>query len=356
MHLGDFIIQNLRCIGHASVVLHKNINLIVGENGSGKTSLLEGIHLLANGKTFNPVKRRDLIKDGAANMAVAGVFEAPTKLEMKVKLEKTLSETKYFFRGLPVNRTSDLVQRFPVLVGNSRAADLLTESPRARRNLIDKTVFHVKPSFLSLWKDLRKALGHRNSLLRSGCSTRQIGYWDQIINIRSHEIDASRREVVGSLNHYLADSILKEELGLVSIDYYCGWDSSASLLHHLTTNRVSESRIGYTLYGAHRADLRIKVAEKLGSKRLSKGQLKVIAFETIAALHKYICENGPEQPILLLDDLSAELDLEKRKNLIEKILMLSGQKILTSIQSDMLEFMNRGDSKMFHVERGKIKS
>ena len=354
MHLGDFIIQNLRCIGYSSVSLHKNINLIVGENGSGKTSFLEGIHLLASGKTFRPTRRHDLIKDGTVSMAVAGVFETAAKLDLKVRLEKSLSETKYFFRGNPVNKTSEISLKFPVLVGNSRAADLLTDSPKARRDLIDRAVFHVKPSFLNLWKDLRKALAQRNILLRSKRFNRQLSYWDQVVEARSQDIDACRRDVVNSLNCSLADSILREELGIVSVDYYSGWDLSLPLMEHLTSNRESESRIGYTLYGAHRADLHIKAAERRGAKRLSKGQLKVIAFEAIVALHEYISKNGSVQPILLADDISAELDIQKRKSLIDKILRLGGQKVLSSIHSDMSELVDRGGSKVFHVEQGTI--
>ena len=82
-----------------------------------------------------------------------------------------------------------------------------------------------------------------------------------------------------------------EDLGGVWFDYRRGWGDGLSLSEHLKSNRESEFRIGYTLYGAHRADLRMRVA-KVWGKRLSKGQLKVAAFELIIALHEYISENG----------------------------------------------------------------
>ena len=354
MHLCDFNISNLRCISQTSVELDKGINLIIGENGSGKTSFLEGIYLLATGKSFSAVKRRDLIRDGTCRMGVAGVFVSSFGLESKIKLEKSYSETNYTLQGQSVRKTSDVAAKIPILVGNSRAADLLTDSPKARRDLLDRTAFHVKPSFLSIWQELRRALAQRNNVLKSGYSSNQLCYWDKLVSEKSNEMDAYRKEIVDKVNYFLTKSTLKEELGDVSFDYYSGWDTNYPLLQHLTSNRESESRIGYTLYGAHRADLRIRVAGKSGAKRLSKGQLKSVAFESIIALHEYISENGPAKPIFLVDDLSAELDNVKQRRLIGKILRLSGQKVLSSIQPDIMEFLDNEGHKVFHVKQGKI--
>ena len=99
-------------------------------------------------------------------------------------------------------------------------------------------------------------------------------------------------------------------------------------MEQLESNRESESRIGYTLNGAHRADLRVKVSGKLGAKRLSKGQLKVIAFESLA-IHDYISCNGSVAPIFLIDDLGSELDPLKLGGLAEKITKTKGQKIIS---------------------------
>ena len=98
----------------------------------------------------------------------------------------------------------------------------------------------------------------------------------------------------------------------------------------------------------------MRVAGKSGAKRLSKGQLKVAAFELIIALHEYISENGSTDPIPLIDDLSAELDSGRRRYLIDKIFRLSGQKIMSSIQPDMAELFDGKGHKMFHVEQGNI--
>lgn len=354
MHLCDFNIINLRCISHASVELHKNINLIIGKNGSGKTSFLEGIYLLATGKSFSTAKRLDLIRDGSHSLGLAGLFVSDCGLESKIKLEKSSSETSYTFQGQSVKKTSEVAAKIPVLVGNSRAADLLTNSPKARRDLLDRTAFHVEPNFLVVWQELRKALAHRNNILKSGCSSDQLNYWDKMVSEKSHEMDLSRKQIVDKLNNYLSSSSLSEDLGGVWFDYHRGWGDGLVLSEHLKSSRESEFRIGYTLYGAHRADLRMRVAGKSGAKRLSKGQLKVAAFELIIALHEYISENGSTDPILLIDDLSAELDSGKKRYLIDKILRLSGQKIMSSIQPDMAELFDGKGHKMFHVEQGNI--
>ena len=354
MHLCDFNIINFRCISHASVELHKNINLIVGENGSGKTSFLEGVHLLATGKNFNAAKRLDLIRDGSGSLGLAGLFVGDSGLESKIKLEKSSSKSIYTFQGQAVKKTSEVAAKIPILVGNSRAADLLTNSPKARRDLLDRTAFHVEPGFLVVWHELRKALAHRNNILKSSRSSSQLTYWDKMVSEKSYEVDLCRKEIVNKLNNYLSNSGLSKDLGGVWFDYHRGWNDDLSLSEHLKSNRESEFRIGYTLHGAHRADLRMRVAGKSGAKRLSKGQLKVAAFESIIALHEYISEKGAADPILLIDDLSAELDSVKISYLIDKILRLSGQKILSSIQPDMVELFDGMGHKVFHVEQGNI--
>ena len=127
-------------------------------------------------------------------------------------------------------------------------------------------------------------------------------------------------------------------------------------MEQLESNRESESRIGYTLNGAHRADLRVKVSGKLGAKRLSKGQLKVIAFESLLAIHDYISCNGSVAPIFLIDDLGGSgIRPLKTRRFSRRLRKTKGQKIISSIQSGFLEFLDSTDSKVFHVEQGIIK-
>ena len=161
------------------------------------------------GKTFGLSRWRDLIHDGCESMSVAGSFGFPRRQKLMLVWKRTINRKLYPTRKIRVNKTSDVASKIPVLIGNSRAADLLTESPKARRNLLDRAVFHVKPSFINLWKDLRKALGHRNNLLKSGFSRSELSFWNQVVCERSIQMDLHRREIVKEINFFLAESILQ---------------------------------------------------------------------------------------------------------------------------------------------------
>ena len=199
---------------------------------------------MATGKNFSTAKRLDLIRDGSHSLGLAGLFVSDCGLESKIKLEKSSSETSYTFQGQSVKKTSEVAAKIPVLVGNSRAADLLTNSPKARRDLLDRTAFHVEPNFLVVWQELRKALAHRNNILKSGCSSDQLNYWDKMVSEKSHEMDLSRKQIVDKLNNYLSSSSLSEDLGGVWFDYHRGWGDGLILSEHLKSSRESEFRIG----------------------------------------------------------------------------------------------------------------
>ena len=117
MHLCDFNIINLRCISHASVELHKNINLIVGKNGSGQNFFFRRYIFVSNRKKLQRSARRlDLIRDGSLSLGLAGLFVGDGGLESKIKLEKSSSKTSYTFQGQSVKKTSEVAAKIPVLV------------------------------------------------------------------------------------------------------------------------------------------------------------------------------------------------------------------------------------------------
>ena len=168
-------------------------------------------------------------------------------------------------------------------------------------------------------------------------------------------IDAWRREIVTTINECLQESVILKNIGEMSLVYEPGW-SGQSLLDELEMGWDRDLELGYTRLGVHRADARLRINSKEHSRRLSRGQLKVAAVEIMLGLRRFILGKTGLQPVILVDDVQAELDKMMRQALVGKILDLSGQKFFTAIDKDLHpEIFTKADM-VFHVEQKTINS
>ena len=350
MHFTDLKVDELRCIGRLRAVLNPGINLVVGENGSGKTTFLDALNLTASGRTVNPLNTRDVIKDGSQAARVAVSVDYGTNRTIDVLLVKSKSGTKITIDNKLVKSTSELAQQIPLICVNSEVSGILTSAPSARRVLLDRVMFHVKRDYVTSWLEYRRALNQRNGVLRGARDRSQATFWTDRLVRAGQVIDACRREVVGKINESLIDSLMQQEFRGISLEYYPGW-SGDSLLEELERDWGKDLDLGYTRAGVHRADARLKVDNKEYTRRLSRGQLKVVAAEIMLGLRRFILEKTGVQPVIMVDDIHSELDSSMRGLLVDKILGLGGQKFFTSIDKRLHpEIFDRADV-VFHVER-----
>jgi DNA replication and repair protein RecF len=266
-----------------------------------------------------------------------------------VMVRKERAETRISLDGQVVLAASVLAHHLPLLVFNSQAADLLTESPSNRRALLDRTMFHVEPNYVEVWKRYRQALRQRNELVRLG-RREQVGYWNGQLSELAVLIDRGRREVIQVINDALKQSTPIPKLGLMSFEYRAGWPEGHALLEELEQAWARDLQAGFTTVGCHRADLSFRIDGRGAGRRLSRGQGKLVVCMIVVALARFIRGRRGVAPLLLIDDLPAELDDMMRVRAVDMIIQLGGQCFFTAIKPrDLPEITDRADT-VFHVE------
>ena len=252
-------------------------NLVCGVNGSGKTSLLEAFAIASIGKSFLTNRTSELVRIGSPGLTV----RAETILDEKasrsaVIVKKLKTETLITLDGIPVTAASALARHTPLLIINSKAPDLLTDSPSNRRALLDRSLFHVKQEYVATWKKYRHSLQQRNYLIRLGAKS-QISFWNEKLQETAERINIDRTKAVESINTILATHRIPGLSGALKFEYFSGWHTQSELGVQLEQNWHRDVKLGYTLDGPHHADLTLRYEGRSITKRLSRGQAKVVS-------------------------------------------------------------------------------
>ena len=355
MILSELTVRDLRCIEQAELSLHPGRNLIWGGNGSGKTSLLEGIFLLGRGRSFRTRNSERLVRHGQDRLTVFGRTESSepeaTGLIHAVGVEVHRREgTRARVDAAAVGSLADLSRVFPVQVIDPEIHKLIEEGGRRRRRWLDWAVFHVEPQFADWWLRFVRAVRQRNAALRERHgSTRP---WDIEVAALGERIAEARRSVVEQLQPYWHEVVSGLDCPAGELQYFRGWGAQHALAEALEATRARDELRGLTHAGPHRADVLIRVGGKAAREVLSRGQQKLMAVAlTLAQLQLLKAVSGTT-PTLLLDDPAAELDEEHLAHFVRQIAPLGCQLVITSLQPETAAFGT--PDRVFHVEQGRV--
>lgn len=361
MTLKRLFIQNLRNLEGVDITPSTQVNLIFGENGSGKTSILEAINLLALGRSFRSHKHKPLIRHQQQAFTVFGRVHTDDHSEVPIGISRSMDgDSSFKANGVIVSSAADLATYLPVQVINSDTFLLLEGSPKVRRQFIDWLVFHVEPQFYPAWKAIQRCLKHRNSLLRRDRIDRfELASWDQelvILTDKIHELRAAcMLEFESNFSELLREFI---KVDGIKLSYYRGWDKERDYRDILADGFERDQRLGYTQMGSHRADLKITVNGQDAAELLSRGQQKLLVCALKIAQGYVFGRMTGRKSIYLVDDLPAELDEKHRKLLVHWLHTMETQIFITGVEQDALlaSWHDKEDitPKMFHVEQGRV--
>lgn len=311
MPIKKLSVRNVRNLTDVSLQPSSHINIIHGANGSGKSSLLEAIHLLGLTRSFRTNKLNHLIQAQQQSCIVFAQLDAMgTGAVQPVGVERTLDgDARIRYAGDNIDLTT-LAELLPIQVINSDTFQILEGSPTIRRQFVDWGVFHSDPSFIRLWRACRRVLKQRNSLLKCGKIDPNIRkVWDREFINYSEQVNTLREAYLALLKPEF-DAILDDLLGGLKIDlkFSSGWDKKRGLDQVLEDSFERDLRQGFTSAGPQRADLRVKVDGHNASERLSRGQKKVVVSALKLAQGALFYKLNSRACIYLIDDLPSELD------------------------------------------------
>ncbi|MEH6358030.1 MAG: DNA replication/repair protein RecF [Pseudomonadales bacterium] len=361
MPISRLVVDKLRNIDHLELDAGSGVNLIVGANGSGKTSLLEALYLLGRGRSFKTSKHKTFITKGELQTTIFGEVQTlPDMAPISAGITKNF-DGLHQIKVAGVNATSaaPLLELMPIQLIEPETFKLLAAGPAYRRQFIDWGVFHVEHSFFECWQRLNRCLKQRNKLLRRGKIDRSVlSVWDQEFVVQAERLTKQRAAYVEQLRPFFDDFLAALiDIKDLQVEFYPGWNLKVSLEDTLNEMLISDSKRGFTQAGPHRADLRVKYLEHNASDILSRGQQKLVICALKIAQGHYFSQTTGRPCIYLLDDLAAELDGVHRDRLCQMLSTLNCQLFITSV--DESAFSNNWpsmDVKVFHVEHGKLVS
>jgi len=332
MLLTELAIDGLRCLSSFSLQPSSGINQIVGANGAGKTSVLEAIHIGATGHSFRSRKIRVLLGPDRDEFTIRmGLSDPVSGLSHQVGLQKSgAGDTKLRLDYQPLNSIVSVSQLLPVKVISPDSHQLVQEGPDLRRQFMDWGQFHVDPGFLEIWKNYRRALRQRNHILKLYANSPEVAAWDQKLSESGEALDVMRQSYITRLTAVLTDIL--QQIGLssrVDMSYRRGWVADARLLDELVAEQAQSIKPAFTTVGPHRADLMLKVNKALAREVLSRGEQKLLVYALHLAQLALSIEITGRHPIVLIDDLAAELDEAHRTQVLEVLQSLGCQVFIT---------------------------
>ena len=364
MYLKNVEITNFRNIDKICLDFNKNVNIFIGKNAQGKTSILNAIYMLALTKFDKNVTDEEIIKRGFLFGKVRGTVKVG---KISKKLEVILEKNVKILRidGNVCNRVTDYLSNLNVIMFSPDDLDVIKKSPIVRRNFLNLELSQLYGSYYKVLSDYNKLLKIRNEYLKKLSSNIDIdnNYFDIITEYlieKSIFIYKMRYKFIEKLNNNV-NKIFKRLTNIenFNIKYVTNYEVMDDNLFKEKMKELykkslqKEIKNGSTLIGPHRDDLEfyinddnIKSLGSQGQKRMAVLSLKLAEIEIFK---KYAKTN----PILLLDDVFSELDITKRNKLLTYI-NKNIQTIITTTDLKNLSEKLINNGKIFYIKEGNI--
>jgi DNA replication and repair protein RecF len=357
MHLRLIEAENFRNLEKLSIQPQAGINFIYGSNGSGKTNLLEAIHFLGRARSFRSAQNSQLIKHGEPQFTLFAELVKTSHQTIKIGAQRNSSQHQFKVAGQMVRRSSELSTIIPLQVIEPGLHYLLDAGPEHRRRFLEWGVFHVEHDYGAVSSRYRQALNQRNAAIKVRLPAAQIRQWDRALLEYAVRLDSLRHNYLQQLMSFVTQLPYFSELSQsCSFEYYPGWSKEKELAQCLTEQLDSDRQRGFTQSGPHRADIRIKVGADKARDVLSRGQQKLLIAILMLSQCQLIGQHIGSGPIILIDDLVAELDVENQCRFMEFVQATQCQALITATQRKELERTGKGMSyAMFHVEHGQVR-
>ena len=330
MIIKDIKLSNFRCHAGYSLSFEKQTTQILGENGSGKTSVLEAIYLAVRGKSFKAVDR-EILRRGEDFYRVELSFLDGEKTV--VTYDSTLKR-KSFLVGDKKWARLPKKNRYPVVLFEPSDLALITSSPTRRRDYFDRFLTQLSDGYSNSLSRYNKALKQRNELLKQEfVEPLDLFSWDVMLARYGVLIRKARAALVASLNDrltgvYRGIAENRDEV-MLSYDSYTGEIEESEYLRLLSMDFSRDRLTGHTNFGIHKDDFVFMFNNVPAEGTASRGETRsiVLALKFIEA--EMLCEELMRKPLVLLDDVFSELDEMRQKALVKNF--QENQVILTSV-------------------------
>lgn len=355
MFLHTLALKNFRNHESVRLTFHPKVNLILGQNGIGKTNILEAISLLSTGKSFRSHRLEELVMQGKSYFFVeAEFFKENVRQTLKIGYDKARKKIEYNTSLL--SSFSDLLGIIPTVLYTPKDLALIMGSPEERRRFLNILLSQSDPLYVHHLTRYHKALESRNALLKKKETKAEIiECFEEQMSLSALYLMQKREHIIRKIEETTQQLIPK--LSSLCEKFFLSYAPSFGqiesltkdqLCRHYAQNRAKEYLLGSSLYGPHRDDFHILEKKTPVKNFCSEGQkrslLSALKFSEWHLLH----QKHSIEPIMCLDDLNAHLD-NSRLSLLKAELCSLGQVFITSTQNS-LQLEDAGKAKSFFLK------
>jgi DNA replication and repair protein RecF len=364
MQIERLVLKQLRRFEEIELAPRPGLNLIVGENGAGKTSVLEALHLMAYGRSFRGRVRDGLVRQGSAALEVFVQWREPAGPEpgrvRKAGLRHSGQAWTGRLDGEPVTQLGDLCAALAVVSFEPGSHELIAGGAEHRRRFLDWGLFHVEHEFLRQWRRYSRALRQRNALLKSQGGDAQLDAWDHELAESGELVTRYRQSYLSELHPGVLETAARLTAGveIQSLELSPGWRQHEMGLHDaLLLARPRDRLAGFTGVGPHRADWNLRFQGLPGRDALSRGQTKLVALAMLLGQAADYARRRGHWPVVALDDLPSELDSNHQQRVLAYLLGQPGLQLFVTATE-----VPRGWEELappecvFHVEQGRLQA
>ncbi|MBR2725959.1 DNA replication and repair protein RecF [Candidatus Saccharibacteria bacterium] len=326
-------LTNFRSHDHYHLDCEKQTSLILGPNGCGKTSVLEGIYLLTRGKSFRATDP-DIIKRGTS--FYHSRLEYLNGEEVSASYDGT---NKFFHCGEKKSKRLPQKAKYPVVLFVPSDLNLISHAPSRRRDYFDIIFGGLDENYSSALSKYKKALRQRSEILKNETITPdQLFSWNLLLSRYGTFLANSRAKYINEINNLISDTYhsIANNSDLIDITYQSDTDSITEdrYLSTLEKNFTRDHYLGHTTFGVHRDDYVFNFNSRPADGSASRGETRsiILSLKFIEAdlFEKYL----HRKPLILLDDVFSELDEARRESLVSNF--QNHQVIITSVESGII--------------------
>ena len=356
MRLTRLHIENLRNIAALDLALAPGLNVFVGANGAGKSSILEAAFLLSHAQSFRSGSVDDLMRRGQVRMAVAAT-QLQAQGEKRIALIRENSHWNARIGHTDTPQISTVIRELTVVCFEPGSHELISGTGRVRRGFLDWGVFHVEHAFLTTAKRYRRVLHQRNAALKQAAADGELDVWDIELARAAESMQRMRGDYFARFAPRLVETLSQflPELGTSAIEWECGWSEDIGLQEMLMQRRAHDRARGHTSRGPHRADWTIRFVRAPQRQHLSRGQEKLCALACVLAQARVHADACGEWPVIALDDFGSELDLDHQRRVLEWLRQGCEQVLISGVEVPDSLRQESAAARVFHVEHGGLR-
>jgi len=308
MYIAKLQLQNFRNILSQSYEFNRDINFIIGKNGSGKTSILESIYFLSHSRSFRSSQLNRIINHDADEFVVFTKAYNEDDITISLSRKKNGTNISKLNHEIQTNH-AEITRTLPIQLINPEAFNIINSGAQQRCKILDWGSFYLDKTFLKIWQQTKYLVKQRNSALKQNYPYSYI----QAIDIKLHEfgniLDTKRAEYFTKLSPKIYEILAQFNSDIkLDIHYSRGWKHDKELVDILSESYENDNRYNVTSHGPHKADIVMTVHGKPVQDIFSRGQQKLLICAIKLAQGEIHNSENENRCIYLVDDITSELD------------------------------------------------